>query len=255
MFVAIKGERLDGHDFAAAALEAGARRRLGRATARRCGQPGAAAGGGRSAGGAGSAGRAGAGASSARVAAITGVGGQDHRPRRSLRLALSASGRHPCFGCLLQQPFGRAADAWRGMPRDARFAVFEIGMNHRRRDHARWSQLVRPHVAVITTIAEGHLGHFGSLDEIAEAKAEIFAGVEPGGVAVINRDTPFFRSCWAAARAAGIERRRSASARTRTPSPPDRRWCCTSDCSCVKADGRWRGGDLSRWARRAATWR
>ena len=63
---------------------------------------------------------------------------------------------------------------------------------------------VRPHVAIVTTIAASHLGHFASLDEIADAKAEIFSGVVPGGAAVINRDTPFYDKLAAAARKAGI---------------------------------------------------
>jgi UDP-N-acetylmuramoyl-tripeptide--D-alanyl-D-alanine ligase len=52
--------------------------------------------------------------------------------------------------------------------------------------------MVNPHVAIITTIAASHLGHFKSLQEIAEAKAEIFSGLTPDGIAVINRDTEFY---------------------------------------------------------------
>ena len=66
------------------------------------------------------------------------------------------------------------------------------------------TRMVRPHIAVITAIAASHLGHFKSLDEIADAKAEIFLGVEPGGHAVINRDSPYFDRLAAAARAAGV---------------------------------------------------
>ena len=53
---------------------------------------------------------------------------------------------------------------------------------------AELARLVRPEVAVITTIAPAHLGHFPSVDAIAEAKAEIFQGLMPGGVAVLDRD-------------------------------------------------------------------
>ena len=59
------------------------------------------------------------------------------------------------------------------------------------RDHAAVA-LVRPHVAIVTTIAPVHLEFFGTLDAIADAKAEIFSGVEPGGAAVINRDSAQF---------------------------------------------------------------
>ena len=64
----------------------------------------------------------------------------------------------------------------------------------------RWSRMVRPHVALVTTIAPVHIEHLGSLEAIADAKAEIFAGLEPGGVAVLNRDAPQFERL-AAARA------------------------------------------------------
>jgi UDP-N-acetylmuramoyl-tripeptide--D-alanyl-D-alanine ligase len=66
------------------------------------------------------------------------------------------------------------------------------------------SRLVRPHVAVITTIAPVHLEFFDSIDGIAEAKAEIFAGVEPNGTAVLNRDNPQFDLLARRAREAGI---------------------------------------------------
>ncbi len=55
------------------------------------------------------------------------------------------------------------------------------------------TQMVRPHVAIITTVEPVHLEYFGSLEKIADAKAEIFAGLEPGGVAVLNRDNGQYR--------------------------------------------------------------
>ena len=67
--------------------------------------------------------------------------------------------------------------------------------------------MVRPHVALITTIAPAHLGFFDSVDAIAEAKAEIFGGLEPGGSAVLNADNASFRP---AARAGAGGRRRPA---------------------------------------------
>jgi UDP-N-acetylmuramoyl-tripeptide--D-alanyl-D-alanine ligase len=81
--------------------------------------------------------------------------------------------------------------------------VFEIGMNHAG-EITPLTALVRPHVAVITTIAPVHLEFFGTLDAIADAKAEIFSGVEPGGVAVINADIAQFARLKDAARHAGI---------------------------------------------------
>ena len=75
------------------------------------------------------------------------------------------------------------------MPRDSEFAVLEMGMNHAG-EIAALTRLVRPHIALITTIAAAHIEHLGSIEAIADAKAEIFAGLEPDGVAIIPEDTP-----------------------------------------------------------------
>jgi UDP-N-acetylmuramoyl-tripeptide--D-alanyl-D-alanine ligase len=91
------------------------------------------------------------------------------------------------------------------MPRDARYGVFELGMNHAG-EIAPLTRLVRPHVAVITTVEPAHLEFFPSLAAIADAKAEIFLGVEPDGAAVLNRDNVHFERLAQAARAAGINR-------------------------------------------------
>nr|WP_269141227.1 UDP-N-acetylmuramoyl-tripeptide--D-alanyl-D-alanine ligase [Sphingomonas sp. IC-56] len=75
------------------------------------------------------------------------------------------------------------------MPRDTRFGVFEMGMNHAG-ELAALTRLVRPHVAIVTTIAPAHMGFFASEDAIADAKGEIFQGLEPGGTAVVPFDSP-----------------------------------------------------------------
>jgi UDP-N-acetylmuramoyl-tripeptide--D-alanyl-D-alanine ligase len=67
--------------------------------------------------------------------------------------------------------------------------VIEMGMNHAG-EIASLTALVRPHVAVITTIAPAHIEMLGSEEAIADAKAEIFEGLEPGGVAIIPADSP-----------------------------------------------------------------
>jgi UDP-N-acetylmuramoyl-tripeptide--D-alanyl-D-alanine ligase len=75
------------------------------------------------------------------------------------------------------------------MPRDAEFAVLEMGMNNRG-EIAALTRQVRPHVALITAIAPAHIENLGSEEAIADAKAEIFDGLEPGGVAIVPNDTP-----------------------------------------------------------------
>ena len=77
------------------------------------------------------------------------------------------------------------------MPARAKFGVFEMGMNHAGEIRA-LAALVRPHVAVITTIAPAHIEMLGSEEAIADAKAEIFEGLEPGGVAIIPADSPHY---------------------------------------------------------------
>lgn len=73
------------------------------------------------------------------------------------------------------------------MPARTRFGIFEMGMNHAGELTA-LSALVRPHVAVVTTVAPAHIGNFPDEAAIAEAKAEIFSGLEPGGTAIIPAD-------------------------------------------------------------------
>ena len=76
------------------------------------------------------------------------------------------------------------------MPRDAEFAVLEMGMNNAGEIRALVAQ-VRPHVALITAIAPAHIENLGSEEAIADAKAEIFEGLEPDGIAIVPNDTPY----------------------------------------------------------------
>ena len=77
------------------------------------------------------------------------------------------------------------------MPRDTLAAVFEMGMNHAG-EIAGLTQLVRPNIAVITTIAPAHIENFADESGIADAKAEIFGGLAPGGTAILPCDSPHF---------------------------------------------------------------
>jgi len=90
------------------------------------------------------------------------------------------------------------------MPARARYGVFEMGMNHAG-EIAALTRQVRPDVAVITTIAPAHIEMLGSEEAIADAKAEIFEGLEPGGIAVIPADSPHFPRLKAAAEKLGVK--------------------------------------------------
>ena len=75
------------------------------------------------------------------------------------------------------------------MPRDCQFAVLEMGMNHAGEISA-LTRMVRPHIALITAIAPAHIENLGSEEAIADAKAEIFEGLETGGTAILPNDSP-----------------------------------------------------------------
>lgn len=89
------------------------------------------------------------------------------------------------------------------MPADTQCLISELGMNHAG-EIAPLSQMISPDIAIITRIADSHLGHFQSTADIADAKAEIFAGMGAEGTAILPADDAHFEQLKAAARAAGI---------------------------------------------------
>lgn len=88
------------------------------------------------------------------------------------------------------------------MPRRSAFGVFEMGMNNAG-EIAGLTAQVRPHIAVITTIAPAHIENLGSMEAITAAKAEIFEGLQHGGTAIIPADSEHFAQLHAAAMAKG----------------------------------------------------
>jgi UDP-N-acetylmuramoyl-tripeptide--D-alanyl-D-alanine ligase len=204
LFVAIRGDNHDGHSFAAAALKAGA----GAALVSRPTDEMRAAGALLVAGDDPLAalerlGRAARARCYGQIIAVTGSVGKTSS-KEMLAVALSASGLTHASAASFNNHWGVPLTLAR-MRRETAYGVFEIGMNHAG-EITPLVGMVRPHVAIVTTVAASHLGHFASLDEIADAKAEIFSGVMPGGAAVINRDIPHFERLAAAARAAGVAR-------------------------------------------------
>lgn len=188
-FVAIRGEQRDGHDFVAAALKQGAalavveEKRAPRATAPLLVVPDdplaalervALAARQRMRG---------------KIVAVTGSVGKTGTTEM-LRLALSALGP-------THSPVGSFNNHWgvpltlARMPAGTAYGIYEIGMNHAGEIQP-LTRLVRPHVAIVTTVEPVHLAYFDSEAAIAEAKAEIFDGLEPDGVAILNRDNRWF---------------------------------------------------------------
>jgi UDP-N-acetylmuramoyl-tripeptide--D-alanyl-D-alanine ligase len=203
-FFAITGESRDGHDFVPAAIKAGAAlavvearqrprlaagnplllvedvlgalRDLARAARERC---------------------------KAKIVAVTGSVGKTGT-KEALRLALAKQGETHASAASYNNHFGVPLSLARS-PERARFAVFELGMNHAGEIEP-LARLVRPHVVIITTIEPVHLEFFPSVDAIADAKSEIFLGLERGGTAVLNRDNAQFARVANNARRAGVER-------------------------------------------------
>jgi UDP-N-acetylmuramoyl-tripeptide--D-alanyl-D-alanine ligase len=122
--------------------------------------------------------------------------------KEALRLALSCCGETHASAASYNNHWGVPLSLAR-CPEGARFAVLEMGMNHAG-EISPLTGLARPHVAVVTTVEPVHLEFFGTLEKIADAKAEIFDGVVPGGAAVINRDNSQFARLSRAAKNAGV---------------------------------------------------
>jgi UDP-N-acetylmuramoyl-tripeptide--D-alanyl-D-alanine ligase len=139
----------------------------------------------------------------AQIAAVTGSVGKTGT-KEALRLALASDGETHASAASYNNHWGVPLSLAR-CPQSARYAVFELGMNHAGEIEPLVA-LVRPHVAIVTTIEPVHLEYFPSVEAIADAKGEIFSGVEAGGAAVINRDNPHFARLKRIARRAGIER-------------------------------------------------
>ncbi len=233
VFVAIKGDKLDGHDFVVGALKSGA----GVAVVSRVTDEMRAAGAVLQVAddplrGLENMGRAARAWSRGQIIAVTGSVGKTST-KEMLRVALSAFGETHASAASFNNHWGVPLTLAR-LSRSTAFGIFEIGMNHSG-EIAPLVKMVQPHVAIVTTIAESHLGHFKSLDEIADAKAEIFSGVVSGGAAVINQDTPYFEKLKFVATSRGIRNiigfGKATNAAVRLE-----RVALHSTCCCITAD-------------------
>ena len=207
-FFAIQGDRLDGHDFASQAVAAGAGAlvihesraiALGHLRVPKVLVPDVLAA-------MENVGRAARERFGGTAIGVTGSVGKT-TVKEMLRSALSPSGDTHAADRSFNNHWGVPLTLSRLAP-DARFGVFEIGMNHPGEIRSLVA-MVRPHVAAITRIAPAHLGHFDSVEAIARAKAEIFEGIEPGGTALLNADDEHHALLARLAREAGVGRIRT----------------------------------------------
>ena len=233
-FFAIKGDTFDGHDFASVAIARGAAtavvadsrlsglgrirgsltivpdvldalRALGIAARARC---------------------------NAGIVAVTGSVGKTST-KEMLAVALAADGPTHSSPASFNNHWGVPLTLSR-MPENAKYGVFEIGMNHAGEIEP-LVKMVRPHVAIITNIEPVHLEYFKDVKAIARAKAEIFLGIEKDGAAVLNRDNPHYTFLAKLAGEAGVARvigfgeHKRAELRLETVKLKE-------DCSCVSAN-------------------
>lgn len=207
-FFAITGDRTDGHNFLTAAAAAGASllvvaegrlAAMGRIATPMLVVPDVL----RALEKAGEAARVRA---KAKVIAVTGSAGKT-TTKEALRRALGTVGTVHAADKSFNNHWGVPLTLSR-LPEDSDYAVFEIGMNHAGEIRP-LTKLVKPDIAIITLIAPAHLGHFDNLEQIADAKAEIFEGVSEDGAALLNRDDPHYDRLATAATLAGVKHLRS----------------------------------------------
>ncbi|WP_375402938.1 UDP-N-acetylmuramoyl-tripeptide--D-alanyl-D-alanine ligase [uncultured Sphingomonas sp.] len=194
LFVAMSGEATDGHRFLPHAFAAGAG---GAIASERCDGPHVRVADGFAA--LQALARAARDRSAARIVGVTGSVGKTSA-KEALYAALERSNHGQVHRSVKSYnnhtgvPLSLAR-----MPRDAGFGVFEMGMNHAG-ELAALTRMVRPHVAIVTAIAPAHLEFFADEAAIADAKAEVFEGLEPGGTAIVPFDSPHRDRLVAAAR-------------------------------------------------------
>jgi UDP-N-acetylmuramoyl-tripeptide--D-alanyl-D-alanine ligase len=202
LFVALKGPRFDGHDFVGAALANGAAAAMvdrpmpGADPTRLLAVPDTQAGLEALA----VAARA---RTAARIVAITGSVGKTGT-KEALAALLGAQGLTHASSGNLNNQIGMPLSLAR-MPAISQFGVFEIGMNHAG-EITPLSAMLRPHVVIITNVEAVHLEYFADVEAIADAKAEIFTGLDADGVAILNHDNPHFARLTARAKEHGIRR-------------------------------------------------
>ncbi|WP_298258889.1 UDP-N-acetylmuramoylalanyl-D-glutamyl-2,6-diaminopimelate--D-alanyl-D-alanine ligase [Bradyrhizobium sp.] len=203
-YFAIRGAVHDGHDFVAAALKAGAALAVvGKAQAGKFAPDAPLLVVDDVLAGLVELARASRERLEGQVIAVTGSVGKTST-KEALLHVLSAQGQTHASAASFNNHWGVPLSLAR-CPATARFAVFEIGMNHAG-EISPLVKMVRPQVAVITTVEPVHLEFFSGIEAIADAKAEIFEGVEPGGAVILNRDNSQFARLNGRARDCGISR-------------------------------------------------
>lgn len=231
LFVAIMGENSDGHKYVEGALKKGAAAAIVSApdAAMRAAGPLVVVADTLTA--LEALGRAARRRAQAKVVAVTGSVGKTGT-KEALRLILSEQGATHASAASYNNMWGVPLSLAR-MPADTRFGIFEVGMNHPG-EITPLSKLVEPFVALITTVEAVHMEFFDSVEQIADAKGEIFDGLQKGGVAILNRDNPHYERLHKKAETSGAGRIISFGEHAEAEARLDK-VALKEDCSCVSA--------------------
>jgi len=201
VYLALKGDSLDGHDYVGAAFKAGASGAIVREGFATSGGPLIAVADTMKA--LESLGQAGRARAKAKIIAVTGSAGKTGT-KEMLATVLSAAGKTHASKKSFNNHWGVPLSL-ANLPPDAAFGVFEMGMNHAGEIEKLAAQ-VKPHIAIITTIEPVHIENFANIEGIADAKAEIFSGMAANGIAILNLDNPRFARLKAQAEKYGIKK-------------------------------------------------
>lgn len=139
----------------------------------------------------------------AKVICLTGSAGKT-TTKEMIRTVLEAFGKTSFSQASYNNHWGLPLSLSQ-MSQDAKYGVFEMGTNHKG-EIAPLSLLAKPDIAVITTIAPAHVGLMGSTQAIAEEKSEIFRGMKPGGMAILPKDSSYFDYLAERAKSMGVEK-------------------------------------------------
>ncbi|GAA0547055.1 UDP-N-acetylmuramoyl-tripeptide--D-alanyl-D-alanine ligase [Rhizomicrobium palustre] len=197
LYVAIKGENKDGHEFTANAFE----NKAGAALVSKSVEGGPTITVAHTQRALEDLARAARARSAAKIIGVTGSAGKT-TTKEILKLAFEALGQTYASGASFNNHWG-VPFSLANFPREAAFGVFEIGMNHFG-EIRNLVSFVRPHIALVTTIAPAHLEFFGNCEAIADAKSEIFEGLMPGGFALLPVDSPYCERLRARAKQIGV---------------------------------------------------
>lgn len=176
-------------------------------------------------------GRAARARTNAKIVAVTGSVGKTGT-KDALRFILSEQGATHASAASYNNLWGVPLSLAR-MPADTRFGIFEVGMNHPG-EITPLAKLVEPFAALITTVEAVHMAFFNSVEEIADAKGEIFDGLQKGGVAILNRDNPHYERLRAKAETSGAGRIISFGEHPQADAHLEK-LALKENCSCVSA--------------------